>query len=97
MEDMKLVALLKEHFPTKADMNERFTKVDVQLSETNLQFTELRREMHEGFSKMQDGLDDLAASAHALDGVLEQYPIERIERLEARAGLPQFVPASVDE
>ncbi|OHB18386.1 MAG: hypothetical protein A2749_02710 [Parcubacteria group bacterium RIFCSPHIGHO2_01_FULL_45_26] len=79
MNEEKLVELLKTHFPTKSEINLRFTEV------------------YNRFDEVIEKLDDLKASAGAVDDILEQHPVPRIERIEKHLGLPKFVSAISEE
>ena len=62
-------------------------------SEINLRFTEV----YNRFDEVIEKLDDLKASAGAVDDILEQHPVPRIERIEKHLGLPKFVSAISEE
>lgn len=89
MNEERLIELMKQTFPSKHDLEDKFaTKAEVHA---------LREEMHEEFDQISDKLDILTASAHALDQVLEGHPLERLVRLEHHVGLPLYVPASEED
>lgn len=86
MNEEKLLELLKQHFPTREDHY-------ALMQEMRSSFLEMR----EHFKQVDEKLDDLHASARALDKVLERYPIPRIERIEKHVGLPPYVPAGAED
>ncbi len=86
MNEEKLLELLKQHFPTREDHH-------ALAQEMRSSFLEMR----EHFKQVDGKLDDLQASARALDKILERYPIERVERIEKHVGLPSFVPVGVED
>ncbi|MDO8554976.1 MAG: hypothetical protein Q7R75_00195 [bacterium] len=63
MDEQKLVKLLKEHFPSKADHEALRSEV-----------VGLRDEMREGFEEVKESIEDLKASSRALDKILEEHP-----------------------
>lgn len=58
---------------------------------------ELRHEVNGRFSQVLESIEDIKPSTRTLDTILEQYPIERIDRLEKHTGLPPYVPVLVEE
>lgn len=100
MDESKLIVLLKEHFPSKEEFSSLKGEVSgLKAGFSNLQeqVTDLQREVREGFSKLSDSIDELKDSSGTLDTILEQYPVERIERLEMHAGLPPFMPMAIED
>ena len=85
MNEEKLLELLKQHFPTREDHH-------ALMQEMRSSFLEMR----EHFKQVDGKLDDLQASSRALDKILEQHPIPRIERIEKHIGLPQYIPMGVE-
>jgi hypothetical protein len=99
MDEQKLVKLLKEHFPTK----EEFGSFKTEMHEFKAEMYEVGKEtrsefrlIREDLKEIKEKLDDVKSSANALDGILEQNPIPRIERLEKHIGLEEFVPVLQD-
>jgi hypothetical protein len=64
--EQKLLPLMKEHFPTRFEMEKRFDYID-------------------------EKLEELTLSATTLDTLLEQYPLERIQRIERCVGLGPYI------
>ena len=80
------------------EFNTSLTGLRQQLSdEFHSEITGLRREMREDFTEVKDSLSDLKASSRALDDVLEQHPVPRIERIEERLELPAYIPVAVED
>ncbi|OHB17959.1 MAG: hypothetical protein A2749_03025 [Parcubacteria group bacterium RIFCSPHIGHO2_01_FULL_45_26] len=76
MDKEELVEILTEHFPTKDEFSNLVRRVVG---------------IEGSLEEMNDKLDNLTASAGALDNILEAYPVERIQRLETHANLSPFV------
>jgi len=86
MNEEKLVKLLERHFPSREE------------------FFELQKGMRGGFNDMEnrfdkidESLDELKASSQALDKILEQHPVPRIERIEHHLNLPQYAHTIEEE
>ncbi len=58
---------------------------------------EALKSIGERLEGIEGKLDELKASANTFDEMLEQYPIERIARLEKHNKLPTFVPSLTEE
>ncbi len=86
MDEKKLVEILERKFATKDDHEVLRQEV-----------RELKTEVRTGFEEINEKLDDLKASANAVDKILEANPVPRIERLEHHVGLPPFTPAHSEE
>jgi len=91
-----------KHFATKQDLEMFATKKD--FNDFKMEIYEFRKETRDGFKNMEenfkqinDKLGELKSSANALDKILEQHPIQRIERLESHANLSPFVPTVEEE
>ena len=86
MDKKELVEILTEHFPTKDDFSNLVRRV-----------ISIEHELDIFSTKVNEKLDDLKASSGALDKILEQQPIRRIERLESHVSLPPFSSVVHDE
>lgn len=84
MNEEKLVKLLKEHFPTKQEFGS--------LVHTVNGINEELKSIKSDIKEIRDDIDEIKPSIKALDKILEQHPIERIDRLEKHNRLPVFIP-----
>ena len=75
-------------FATKADLSQFATKDDIH--EVRQDLRQFKAAVAGDFETVNEKLDELKASADSHDRLLEQYPVERIERLEKHAKLPTF-------
>lgn len=81
------------------DLDSRVLSLKHRLYSFVLEMHEFRKETKEefksisqNFENINEKLDQLKSSSNTLDSILEQYPIERIKRLEKHSKLSPFVP-----
>ena len=72
------------------NVESRVGKLETRVDSLEHEIVGLRKDMNAGFEIVDEKLDDLKASARALDSILEQHPIPRIERLEKHVHLPPY-------
>jgi hypothetical protein len=63
------------------------------MEEFRKEIREFKMETREDARMLGEKIDEIKPSAKSLDKILEQYPIERIVRLEKHSKLPEFSPA----
>ncbi|HEY4515048.1 MAG TPA: hypothetical protein VJJ22_02720 [Candidatus Paceibacterota bacterium] len=61
------------------------------------ELSSFKKETREDFTEVKEGIKELKATANVTDKILEQHPIERIERIETTINLPMFVPTVSEE
>lgn len=89
MNEENLIKLLKENFPTKKEFGD--------LVHTVNGINEDIKAMKADIKVIQEDIDEIKPSIKSLDKILEQHPIERIERLEVHNHLPSFNLVSQEE
>ncbi|MDB5254305.1 MAG: hypothetical protein JWL80_371 [Parcubacteria group bacterium] len=92
--EQKLLPLMKEHFPTKAELQgliSDWSEFKTEMREFKLGMFQWRKDADNKFNTIDDKLDTLVDSANALDLFLEQHPLERIQRVERCVNLGPYV------
>ena len=89
MDEEKLVKLLEKKFVTKNEFSEFRGENHKSFYDVSIQLRDIKTELKE----IKEDINELKPSAKSLDKILEQYPIERINRLERHSKLSPFVPA----
>jgi len=103
MNEEKLVKLLKEHFPTKKEfgvlahnVSDLTHNVNGLVNTVNGMNEELKS-IKSDIKEIKDDIEEIKPSIKALDKILEQHPIERVERLEKHNRLPAFISTSQED